>query len=82
VRTANIGHRRRWIALVNLRLASAILRGATALYGRGAIPGRIMRAALSTARFFELAGGWLALGRRPKAGREVTGREKINGDVD
>jgi hypothetical protein len=67
---ARLGPGRRWSAIVLLRLAGAILRGATALYVRRTISAAELRAALSVAKFFERAGALVALGMksRPKAG--------------
>ncbi|MFB9263240.1 hypothetical protein ACFFWD_08660 [Bradyrhizobium erythrophlei] len=61
---------RRWGAIVLLRLAGAVLRGATALYLRRAIPTASLRAALSAASWLGRAGAVVVLGTRsrPKSG--------------
>lgn len=68
---------RRWTAIVCLRFAGVILRMSMELYRRRHISAPVLRTALSAARFFELCGGRLALGRRPT--RERTKEERFNG---
>ncbi|WWP80301.1 hypothetical protein V5279_02780 [Bradyrhizobium sp. 26S5] len=75
------GRRRRWGAIVLLRLASAILRGATALYQRRVISDAGMRTALSMARCVERAGARVVLGgtAQPAFGKT---RDEDDGGVD
>lgn len=63
MREATPGRIRRWGAIMLLRMASAILRSATALYLKRTISGAELRAALSVARSFERAGASIVLGR-------------------
>jgi len=75
------GRGRRWGAIVLFRLASAILRGATALYQRRKISGAELRTALSMARCVERAGAMVVLGR-PSQPAFIKTRDKDNGGVD
>ncbi|NEU97160.1 hypothetical protein [Bradyrhizobium uaiense] len=63
------------------RLASAILRGATALFQRRMISGAELRTALSIARWVEWAGARVVLGRASQPAFIKT-RDKDNGDID
>ncbi|QIG95706.1 hypothetical protein [Bradyrhizobium sp. 6(2017)] len=64
-----------------LRLASAILRGATALYQRRVISDAGMRTALSMARCVERAGARVVLGRASQQVFIKT-RDEENGGID
>jgi hypothetical protein len=72
---------RRWGAIVLLRLASAILRGATALYQRRVISGAELRTALSMARCIERAGAKLVLGSTSQPAFIKT-KDEDNGGID
>lgn len=74
-----LGRGRRWGAIVLLRLASAILRGATALYQRRVISGAELRTALSMARCVERAGARVVLGRTPPALIKI--KDEDNADI-
>ena len=73
------GRGRRWGAIVLFRLASAILRGATALYQRRKISGAELRTALSMARCVERAGARVVLGRTRPALIKI--RNEDNADI-
>lgn len=77
-----LGRGRRWGAVVLLRLASAILRGATALYMKRTISSAELRAALSVARTFERAGALIALGRRPRPEFTSTRKAKDHDGIE
>jgi hypothetical protein len=61
-----LGPSRRVGALIALKLASALLRGGTALYQRGAMPRLLLRAVLSVSQALERAGVRVAFGRKSK----------------
>ncbi|WP_194457129.1 hypothetical protein [Bradyrhizobium sp. CCBAU 53421] len=63
------------------RLASAILRGATALYQRRVISGAGLRTALSMARCVERAGARVVLGRASQPAF-ITTRDEDDGGLD
>ncbi|UGY19246.1 hypothetical protein [Bradyrhizobium septentrionale] len=75
------GRGRRWGAIVLLRLARAILRGATALYQRRVISDAGLRSALSMVRCVEWAGGRVLLGRASQQVFIKT-RDEENGGID
>ena len=79
---AALGRGRRWGAIVLLRLAGVILRGAIALYQRRAISGAELRAALSAARFFERAGAVVALGKKSRLEAATPGKEDKDDHID
>jgi hypothetical protein len=79
---AALGRGRRWGAILLLRLAGVILRGATALYQRRAISGAELRAVLSAARFFERAGAVVALGTRSKPEPGRVKKDEDGADID
>ena len=58
------GPGRRVGALIALKLASALLRGGTALYQRGAMSRHLLRAVLSVSQALEHAGVRMAFGRK------------------
>ncbi|MCC8952628.1 hypothetical protein H8B02_03855 [Bradyrhizobium sp. Pear77] len=76
-----LGRGRRWGAIVLLRLASAILRGASALYQRRVISGADLRTALSMARCVERAGARVVLGSSSQQAFIKT-RDEDNGGLD
>lgn len=76
-----LGRGRRWGAIVLFRLASAILRGATALYQRRVISGADLRTALSMARCVERTGARVVLGR-PSQPAFIKTRDENNGGLD
>ena len=76
-----LGRGRRWGAIVLFRLASAILRGATALYQRRVISGADLRTALSMAQCVERAGARVVLGRPSQPAFIKTG-DGDNGGLD
>ncbi|MBR1204845.1 MULTISPECIES: hypothetical protein [unclassified Bradyrhizobium] len=76
-----LGRGRRWGAIVLFRLASAILRGATALYRRRVISGADLRTALSMARCVERAGARVVLGSTSQPAFIKT-RDEDNGGLD
>ncbi len=73
--TGTPGWGRRWGAIVLFRLAGAILRGATALHLRRAIPTASLRAALSAASWLQRAGAVVALGARSRQTSKSTNRD-------
>ena len=75
------GRGRRWGAIVLFRLASAILRGATALYQRRVISGAELRTALSMARCVERAGARVVLGRMSRPAL-IKIKDEDNADID
>lgn len=77
-----LGNGRRWGAIAFLKLASAIMRGATKLYQRRTITAAELQAALSAVRFLERAGARLALGKRRGLERQLSGKEKANDRID
>jgi hypothetical protein len=81
-RGAALGNGRRWGAIAFLRLASAIMRGATKLYRRRTIAAAELHAALSAVRLLECAGALLALGRRRGPEQQLSGKEKANDCID
>ncbi|WP_342725046.1 hypothetical protein AAFG07_39960 [Bradyrhizobium sp. B097] len=76
-----LGRGRRWGAIVLFRLASAILRSATALYQRRVISGADLRTALSMAQCVERAGARVVLGSTSQAAFIRT-RDEDNGGLD
>jgi hypothetical protein len=77
-----LGNGRRWGAIAFLKLASAIMRGATELYQRRTITAAELHAALSAVRFLERAGALLVLGRRRRPEHQLSGKEKANDRID
>jgi hypothetical protein len=77
-----LGNGRRWGAMAFLKLASAIMRGATKLYQRRTITAAELHAALSAVRFLEGAGALLALGRRRGLEQQMSGKDKANDRID
>jgi len=73
-----LGRGQRWGALALFRLASAVLRGATALHQRRMMTGAGLRAALSMARCVQRAGARVVLGRASRPAFIKT-REEDNG---
>ena len=67
---------RRVAALIALKLASALLRGGTTLYRRGAIPRPLLRAVLSASKALERAGALVAFGRKNKWRRSLNQKEE------
>ncbi|MCC8962353.1 hypothetical protein H8A95_08460 [Bradyrhizobium sp. Pear76] len=75
-----LGRGRRWGAIVLFRLASTILRGATALFQRRMISGAELRTALSMARWVERAGARVVLGRASQPAF-IKARDEDNGGI-
>ncbi|WP_050426454.1 hypothetical protein [Bradyrhizobium tropiciagri] len=76
-----LGRGQRWGAIVLFRLASAILRGASALHRRRMISGAGLRTALSMVRCAEKAGARIVLGSTSHPAFIKT-RDEDNGGVD
>ncbi|MGL3212590.1 hypothetical protein [Bradyrhizobium sp. BR 1433] len=72
---------RRWSAIVLLRLASAILRGAATLHRKRTISNAGLRTALSMARCVERAGARVVLGRASQPAFIRT-KDEDNGGID
>ncbi|MGY4574365.1 hypothetical protein GPL21_08385 [Bradyrhizobium pachyrhizi] len=72
---------RRWSAIVLLRLASAILRGAAALHRKRTISNAGLRTALSIARCVERAGARVVLGRASQPAF-INTKDEDNGGID
>ncbi|WP_063695256.1 hypothetical protein [Bradyrhizobium embrapense] len=77
-----LGRGRRWGAIVLLRMASAVLRSATALYLKRTISAAGLRAALSVARSFERTGALIALGRRSRPDFTSTEKAKDHDGIE